>query len=549
MARDLSKHIIDPDEIFLDSKNIPGFDKSQLEGRFEKPVSKKTFFVFIFCLLGLAGLLLTKTAHLQVVKGEIFALRSKNNYLRPISIPASRGLIYDRNGKELAWNDAIGEAGNAKFVRSYADLKGLAHVLGYIGIGAKDEIAGKDGAEKKYNSDLKGKNGMKLVEMDSKNETKSESVSEPPENGKDIRLTIDSRLQSELSNILEEVIKEREFNGGAAVILDVSSGEILALTSYPEYDSRVLSRGGPEEIIRNFLSDEKKPFLNRALSGLYAPGSIIKPLIALAALNEKIISPDKEIFSSGSISLPNPFFPDKKNIFYDWKVHGWVNMRRAIAVSSNIYFYTVGGGYDDIKGLGITKINKYANLFGFGSKTGVDLDKEEDGLIPSPAMKALTVDPIWRIGDTYNVSIGQGDFLITPLQAAVYAASLATDGRLIKPRVTFDCEKEEKAISFPPEYFQIVKEGMRLAVLEGTAQALNVGYTEVAAKTGTAELEYGPEKFVNSWLIAFFPYKNPKIALSIVLERGNPSNLIGGVFVARRLLDWMIIHTPEYLSR
>lgn len=367
----LTQISINPDEIFVDSENIPNFDIYQFEGRLEKPIAKPTFAAIGICFLLLGILLFSKIIHLQIIKGEVFSQRSKNNYLRSIVIAPARGIIYDRNGRELAWNDFLNDENGPKIGRAYVNMPGSAHVLGYVGIGPGGRVIGIDGVEKKYENILGGIPGTKLIETDSKNEIKSESILEPPESGKSIRLTIDAKLQSQFYKILESVIQERGFGGGAGVILDVKTGEILALTSFPEYNSQVLSRGQPEDIIKKYFESPGKPFVNRAISGLYAPGSIIKPLIALASLNEKVISPDKQIFSSGSISLPNPFFPDKPNVFYDWKAHGWVDLRRAIAVSSNVYFYTVGGGYEDIKGLGINKIEKYADLFNFGQKTNI----------------------------------------------------------------------------------------------------------------------------------------------------------------------------------
>ncbi len=550
----LAKQTINPDEIFVDAKNIPDFDRYQFEGRLEKPIAKPAFFGISACFLLLGALLLVKSAHLQIIKGESYSSRAMQNYLRPIVISPNRGIIYDRNGKELAWNDLVNEGENLKQIRAYTDIPGLAHILGYTGIGQGGRTIGKDGIEKKEEAFLGGTAGVKLVEYDSKNEVKSESISRTPASGKSLKLTIDAELQSKLYGIIADVVEEKGFGGGAGVILDINSGEILSMTSYPEYDSQILSRGKPEADIKKYLENSKMPFFNRAISGLYAPGSIIKPLVALAALNEKIITPEKQILSTGSISVPNPFFPDKPNIFKDWKAHGWVDMRRALAVSSNVYFYTVGGGYEGVKGLGIGKLKKYAEFFGFGSKTNVNLDKEEEGLIPSPETKAILNqrDPVWRIGDTYNASIGQGDFQITPLQAAVYAASIANEGRVLQPRLVTkegeDYAAEEKIIDIPSGYFKIVKEGMRQVVLEGTGQGLSGLSVEIAAKTGTAELESNANKFVNSWLIGFFPYKNPRFAFSILLEKGKVSNLVGGVFVARQLFDWMIIHTPEYLT-
>ncbi len=554
MSRRLNNRTLDPDEIFADSQNIPGFDKYQFEGRLEKPITKSIFMGIGFCFLVLGGLLLAQIIDLEIVKGEAYASKSKTNYLRVVSIPSTRGIIYDRNGKELAWNDSVTENGSVEVIRAYSEMPGLGHILGYLGVTTANKVGGKDGVEKKYEDALAGAIGVKLVETDSKNQVASESTLRPPVSGKNIKLTIDAGLQSSLYNILENVVQERGFGGGAGVILDVHSGEVLALTSYPEYNSQVLSQGGPEDIIKGYLNNKQKPFLNRAVSGLYAPGSIIKPMIALAALMEKIISPEKQIFSAGSISLPNPYLPELKSVFMDWKAHGWVDMRRALAVSSNVYFYTIGGGYEDVKGLGISKIDKYANLFGFGSKTNVDLDREEKGMIPSPATKALnTKDPVWRIGDTYHASIGQGDFQITPIQAAVYAATIANNGLLLQPYVVIDdlsgqAPKGGKTLAIPPEYFKIVQEGMRLVVLEGTARGLSGLGIDVAAKSGTAELEFDATKLVNSWLIGFLPYDNPRIAFSILLERGRPTNLVGGVYVGRQLLEWMLIHTPQYLT-
>ncbi len=251
--RKLGKYILNPDEIFADSQNIPGFDKYQFEGRLEKPITKSTFAGIGICFFILGGLIFAKIFHLEVFKGEAYAARSEYNYLRAVSIPAARGIIYDRNGKELAWNDSVIEEGNLKLVRAYADMPGLAHVLGYVGIGEASKIIGKDGIEKKYDDILGGTAGVELVETNSKNEVVSESIARPPENGKSIKITIDAELQSSLYNILENVVRDRGFGGGAGVILDVHSGEVLALTSYPEYNSQILSRGRPEDTIKRIF--------------------------------------------------------------------------------------------------------------------------------------------------------------------------------------------------------------------------------------------------------------------------------------------------------
>lgn len=546
-----------PEEIFMDSENISEFDIHQFEGRLEKAINKKTF-LYLSAFLGIiAVFFLAQLFYLQILKGEQFAQRSEENSLKKEILIPLRGIIYDKNKTKLAWN---GEKG-----RIYEQFPGLSHVLGYTGLPSKkdfqenDEIfttesaIGKSGIEKEYEGFLKGEAGIRLVEVSSQNDIVSESVQKPPKNGKDLYLTIDSRIQSQFFKLMDSFVRERGFKGGAGIIMDVKDGAVLSMISWPEYDSQILSAGGPAEKIERFMKNEDKPFVNRAVAGLYAPGSAIKPLIALAALNDGIISPQKQIFSAGSISIPNPFFENKKSVFKDWKAHGWVDMRRALAVSSDVYFYEVGGGFEDVKGLGISKIKEYAEVFGFDKETGVDMAGELRGVIPSPELKSKNNpdDPTWRIGDTYNTSIGQGYFLVTPIQMAVYASTVANNGQIIKPYVNDKKTNNEQniqnqKIQIPENYFKIVKEGMRMAVTEGTAQGLNMpDVVKIAAKTGTAEVG---NNYTHSWVIGFFPYEDPKYVFTVVLEKGPAGNLVGAPALMRQLLDWMTIHTPEYLA-
>lgn len=541
-----------PDEIFMDSKNIPEFDTSRFEGRIEKPINKKSLsgVAIVFIVIGV--LFSVKIFNLQILNGGAYAQRSENNTLRKDFIIANRGIIYDRNGVKLAWNGSD--------ARLYAGFYGLSHVLGYVGLPSEKDVAangkilleaplGREGVEKSYNDILGGEPGIKIVETDSQNNIVSESTQKNPEKGEDINLAIDSRVQEQFFKIMQSVAEERRFGGGAGIIIDVENGDLLSLISYPEYSSQILSQGEPKEKIDEYIINPQKPFLNRAVSGLYSPGSIIKPVMALAALNEGVISPDKQIYSSGSISLPNPFFPELKSVFRDWKAHGWVDMRRAIAVSSDVYFYEIGGGFEGLKGLGIKKIGEYVGRIGLGKITGIDLFGEEEGLVPSPEWKEKNSpdDPAWRIGDTYNVSIGQGAYQVTPMQMAVMAAALANNGKILEPGLVSGEMDLVEDIGIPEDYFKIVKEGMRMAVTEGTASALSVPYVRVAAKTGTAELGVY-KKHVNSWIIGFFPYEKPKYAFAVVMEEGPAENTVGALFVMRQLLDWMSIHAPEYLA-
>jgi penicillin-binding protein 2 len=269
----------------------------------------------------------------------------------------------------------------------------------------------------------------------------------------------------------------------------------------------------------------------------------------MGVLDQKVISPTKQILSTGSISIPNPYFPDKPSVFMDWKAHGLVDLRRALAVSSNVYFYEVTGGYKDQKGIGIDNVEKYVRMFGFGTTTGVIFPGEKKGIIPDPEWKKENFQgEDWRVGDTYNTAIGQYGFQVTPIQVVRAVAALVNGGKLLVPTYLKDSKPEiTSVITLDQNYYNIVKEGMRLGVTDGTSQALNVPYVKFASKTGTAQLGVAKDQ-VNSWVIGFWPYENPKYAYAVVMERGSKNNQFGAVLVIRGLLDWMQVYGDEYLK-
>lgn len=567
------KHNLDPNEIFLDSSNLPNFNVHQFEGRIEKPISKLTLtLVGVFFFLA-QGVYLWKVGLLQITQGKELRERAENNRLEHSLIFGSRGTIYDRNKVPLAWNvlpetemnwvDASskeakdGRALNDFPLRRYIEEPGFGHLLGYLSYPAKDtsgfyykkDFEGKDGIEEVYNTAMSGTSGTKIQEVDALSRVRSESVINPPLPGKDLVLTIDSRLQKELYAVISHTANQVPFRAGAGVIMNVETGEILALTSFPEYSPQILTDGSDHETIAGYQTDKRTPFLDRAVSGLYTPGSIVKPFMALAALQENIITPEKKILSTGSISIPNPYFPDKPTVFKDWKAHGYVDMRDAIAVSSDVYFYEVGGGYkNEQKGLGIANIEKYMKMFGFGTTTGIDIVGESAGVVPNPAWKEKNFDGApWLLGNTYHTSIGQYGFQVTPVQAVRAVSSIASGGTLVTPHLVEDASAPKTTLSLPKADFEVVQEGMRRGVLFGVATALNVDGVKIAAKTGTAEL--GVKKdFVNSWITGFFPFDHPKYAFAIVMERGPVHNLVGATYVMRQMVDWMAVNTPEYLK-
>lgn len=552
---------IDPDEIFIDSSNLPQFDVYQFEGRLEQPISRRSVALIVLLFIGFGGVFLSRFWFLQIYRGQAFADRSEQNRLHDIDIFANRGVIFDRNGVELASNDKYetdengDESDFAK--RVYAPIKGIAHVVGYVKYPTKDSsgfyfrnsYVGEDGIEKVYHDILSGKNGVQVVETDALGRVQSKSKIEQPKDGQSVTLTIDSRLNAKLYEIMSQATVDYGFTGGAAVMMDVHNGDLIDMVSFPEYDPSKMAEGD-KTAIDSYMNDSRNPFLNRVVSGLYTPGSIVKPIIALGALTEKVINPDKKILSTGSISIPNPYFPDLPSIFRDWRPQGWINMREALAVSSDVYFYEVGGGFQDQKGLGILNIDKYLRMFGIGSKTGINLSDEKVGTIPTPDWKEKNFpgDP-WRIGDTYHTAIGQYGVQFTPIQVVRYISAIANSGTLLTPRLVHTNDQPDGATRVPiaEENFQIVREGMHGSAHGGTAAGINVSFVDMAGKTGTAELG-SLKQYVNSWVVGFFPYENPKYAFAVMMEKGPRGNLIGATYVMRQLLDWMHDNTPEYFQ-
>lgn len=549
---------INPEDIFLDSTNLPGLNQDRFEGKMERPIGKGVFFGAKILLAVIIIFLAGKLWGLDVSKGKVYAQISADNSLSRDIIFSNRGVIYDRNGVPLATNIQKTNA-NEYADRVYAPIDGLSPVLGYIKYPSKDSAGnyydenyhGQAGIEKTYDSVLAGVNGSKLTETDARGNVVSESLLQPPQDGKAVTLSIDAALTQKLYQTIASTAQDRGFTGGAGVIMDVHTGEILALTSYPDYDSNIVSAGSDKAAISKLLTDPGEPFLDRAVSGLYTPGSIVKPVVALGALNENVIDPLTKILSTGSISLPNPYDPAHPSVFNDWRPQGWIDMRDALAVSSDVYFYEVGGGFQNQPGLGITKLDNYFNLFGLSAKTGIDLPAEATGYIATPAWKTINfpADPTWRIGDTYHTSIGQYGTQVTPLEAVRWIASVANDGTLLVPQVVYSgTPKIFRTVSIPAQDFEVVREGMRQGVATGgPAGGLNTPNVEVAGKTGTAEL--GSQKaYVNSWTSGFFPYDNPHYAFAVIMEKGPETNTIGGTFVMRTVLDWMAQNTPQYLK-
>ena len=552
-----SKRVVEisPDEIFADSSNLPEFDIDQFEGRVERPLSRRSIagvgiFLVLLCVVYLA-----QAWRLEIAQGAVFAKRALQNKLDSTILFADRGEILDRNGNVLASN-AIATSSDFSD-RVYTDYRGIAHVVGYAKPPAQDasgsyfreSSVGVDGAEAAFDDLLAGHNGAQLTETDVTGKVVSASTIQPAENGQTLTLSIDAPLSQGLYDAIAKQATESKFIGGAGVIMDVRTGGILASVSWPEFSLNTLAQGSDSRAISALLSDPRLPFLDRAVDGLYTPGSIVKPIMALGALTEGVVSENTQILSTGSISVPNPYDPAHPSIFKDWRPQGYVDVRHAIAVSSDVYFYEVGGGYGSQKGIGIDNIDKYFRMFGFGAPTGLSGFSESAGTIPTPAWKAVVFpgDP-WRIGDTYHTSIGQYGVQVTPLQMARAIAAIANNGTLLTPTLLEGTPAQGITLPISTHDLEVVREGMRLCVDDnGTAAAVNVGFVHVAAKTGTAQLG-DHNQFMNSWIVGFFPYEHPRYAFAVVLEKGPAGTLYGAPAAMANFLGFMRDNAPQYLT-
>src|SRR3989338_3339553 len=431
-----------------------------------------------------------------------------------------------------------------KSIRYYPDNNLFSHILGYTAnIGKEDleklheyEISddiGKKGVEYYFEKYLKGVSGIFAKFITSTGEIVKEGLVREIEKGNEVQLTIDYGLQKATYGAIEKSLKQNNLTSGAVVVMDVKTGGILALVSMPDFNPNYFVRGLTDEQASLYFNNKNKPLFNRVVAGEYATGSLIKPLIAIAALQEGIIDPKKNIITRGYIEVPSIYDSNVVYRFDDWKNHGAVDMVDAIAVSSNVYFYTIGGGYGDQEGLGAERIAKYLRLFNWGSTLGINFAVEGSGLVPTSDWKLKTKEENWTIGDTYNISIGQGDILATPLQVATATAVFASNGKLFKPFIVEKIYSQDgglvaefhsdiiKESFLSLENLNIVKNGMRQAVVSGSSRFLFNLPFEVAGKTGTAQTSGIAN---NAWFSGYGPYSDPQIVVTVLLEAGESSD-------------------------
>ncbi|TSA44446.1 hypothetical protein D4R49_00145 [bacterium] len=542
---------IAPDEIFLDASNAPAFDRARFEGRLEKPLSHGTFLYLTAVLALLFLVLIIRTWNLQITNGAEFAAESAHNSLEVRTLFASRGVITDVNGVVLAENVAK-EDGTVK--RNYP-LPSLGQIIGYVSYPKKDSKGiyydtsetGVAGLEAEYDAHLAGKNGQVLTETDALGKVRSEGTVVGAEAGETLRLSVDANLERLFARAIRDTATAHGFIAGAGVIMDTTSGAVRAIVSYPSYDPNVMASGGPADTIANYSKDPGRPFLDHAVQGVYVPGSIVKPFVASGALTDGLITPNTVIDDPGFISLPDPYHPGKNFIYKGWKALGPVDVRKAVAWSSDIFFYTVGGGFGNQKGLGIDRLDYWYRQFGLGSPTGIDLSGEASGLIPTPVWKKTVFNEPWYLGDTYFTAIGQYSVQVTPIQMARATAAVANGGKLFTPSLVEGFTPTYATVPASASALAVVREGMRQSVTDALAQAINLPYIKVAAKTGTAQTGTR-NQYDNSWVEGFFPYDNPQYAFAVVLERGPQGAGEQSVNVMRELFDSLYASNSPYVG-
>lgn len=432
------------------------------------------------------------------------------------------------------------------FKRKYIENESASHLIGYVkkisnkeyetlkdeGYDDKDVI-GKEGIEKQYDKELRGEKGYEYFEVNARSVFQKIIKDKPSVKGKDIHLTIDMRLQK----YMENVFKEKDLVG-SMIAIDPKTGKVLTMVSYPTYPLNTFSSSIPEDLWNNILYDPRRPLTNKSISGEYPPGSVFKPFVAFSFL-EAGLDPKEKFFDDGTYRIG-------EWKWRSWKRtgHGYVDLRKAIIESANVYFYRGAHQY------GSSVITKNVKNFGFGRPTGIDIPGEKSGLVPSPEWKKKRFKEGWYTGDTIIFAIGQGYMTATPLQVAQAYSVLANEGYAYKPRLVDyisdgeNIEETEKVknveVEYPKEYYRLLKDAMIGVVEEknGTGKILKTEGLKIAAKSGSAQNSQFKE--THAWVAGYFPADNPEIVFVVLLQGAGSGGAVAGG-VAKEFID-------EYLS-
>ncbi len=500
-------------------------------------------FIYFFLIFIVFLILLFRLFQLTVVKGDYFLRLSEQNRIREFTIEAERGKILDRKGFVVAQNSPADTRLNEPRLassRTYQSTEAVAHLVGYRQLADAGDIkndnclnklklgdkTGKKGVEKLYDCELRGVPGKKLVEVDARgNYLKTLSII-PPINGQNLKLAFDLELQKKAY----ELIKGKK---AAIVGLKPQTGEILLMVSSPSFDIQAFENENIDQVAR-YLKDGEKPLFNRVTEGTYPPGSVFKAVVATGAVEEKKIDEktlieDTGIIKAGPITFGNWYF-----LQYG-QTEGMVDLVKAIQRSNDIYFYKVG------ERLGPEKIKFWAEKFGFGQITNMGFD-ESEGIIPSSFWKEENLKEDWYLGDTYNLSIGQGYLLVTPLQITQAMSVFANNGYLCPPRLLKTTDHQANCTKLPisQKTLNLIKEGMKEACSPGGTGwplfdfKVNEKTIQTACKTGTAESQ-GQTSLPHAWFSVIAPADQPEVVLTVLIEEGGQGSDVAGP-IARDIL-------------
>jgi penicillin-binding protein 2 len=555
--------------------------------------------------------------NLQGVHGDEYASLAENNRLRRIPLKATRGEIYDRNEEVIASTrpsldlvlrregrldlrpqlerlapiinvpiedlfqrlaavrgrplfepllvkEDVGLAELARIEvrredfpsaeirqherRHYPERGLIAHSIGYVGEVSENQLAsndkslqrgdivGKSGVERTYDAPLRGHRGWMVVSVNSVGRQIGDArVLEDPGHGLPLQVTLDLRLQRALLEGLGD-------ESGAGIFIDTRTGDVLAMVSTPSFDPNIFSDGISHETWDAIIGDPRRPLHDRAIASFYAPGSTFKVVMAVAGLETGTITPDHREFCNGSTVIYG-----RRRLCWKQGGHGWVDLEQALTHSCNVYFYKLG------QELGIDAINEYGKMFGLGSPSGIDIPGEEPGVLPSREWKLATQREQWYPGDTISVAIGQGLLAVTPVQMARMMAAVATDGRLLTPRLWKSEPTEEIQLKISKRTLGIVRRALSMAVEDGTARRATGGEFTVAGKTGTAQVykhsagidadDLPKDERDHAWFVGYSPTDDPQIAFAIVVEHGGHGGTSAAP-IARKVLEVFYADPP-----
>lgn len=548
-------------------RRFGGFEGFAGRGPQTRPLG---FFKFLAVLI--VAVFALRLFFLTVVQGAQNKTLSEGNRIRLVPIEALRGKIYDRDGAILVASDReyfLVKDGNetkitrdqvkelerqglasenfqgnlgkieVRVARNFAEGEKAAHVIGYVSranpgdLKANSQVTNLDsvgrlGVEATYDNFLRGQNGRDLIEVDAVGHKVSILGQEPSFDGGDVKLTINKNLQQVVYDSLKKQADKVGSHRGAAIVEDPNTGEILALVSYPGFN--------PENI-GAAVANQDKPYLNRAIAGIYPPGSVFKLVTALAGLASGKVTKDTEIEDVGEFYLGDIRFPNWYFLEYGAR-DGVLKIDRAIARSNDIFFYKAAAA------TGVETIKKMAVKLGFGQKTGIDLPGEQFGLVPDGVWKEATFKEPWYPGDTMHLGIGQGFMLVTPLQIAQMTSFMAS-GKLMRPYVVAGIRTNNGVVNIGPKVvaenlakdkdLELVRSGMKMACQTGgTGWPFFEAKYVVGCKTGTAEQAEGNP---NAWFTAFAPFDKPKVVVTVIIEDGGEGSTVAGP-VAKEILDW-----------